>query len=197
MPARRCSSAGRRPRCARASSARRRRSIPAPRATNARRDDCGLEAAGGRHDVMTSRQTPGSACRHRRRDAAHGRGARGAGAARRDGTPGGGGGAAARALQAALIASGSAERHCRMQAPLAVARRAEGRLRSGGDRARLRARGRGGDLRADRAGFLRRHLDHLAAVRRGDDRCRFCARTSSSIGIRFSKRARPAPTRFC
>ena len=48
------------------------------------------------------------------------------------------------------------QRHRRVQAALAVARRAAGGLRSGRDRARLRRRRSRGDLGADRADVLRR-----------------------------------------
>ena len=117
------------------------------------------------------------------------------------------GGAARRASQRHAGDAGASERrssrpdgvqrHRRVQAPVAVARRAARRLRSGGDRAGLRSGGRGGDFGADRADVLRR----LARAPRGGPGrrrdCRCCARTSSSSSISCSKRGRPAPTPCC
>ena len=58
------------------------------------------------------------------------------------------------------------QRDCRVQAPVALARCAEGGLRSGGDCRRLRTRRRGGHFCADRADVLRRLARSPRAVRR-------------------------------
>ena len=89
------------------------------------------------------------------------------------------------------------QHHRRVQAAIAGARRAARGLRAGGDRARLRASRRGGDLGADRADVLRRRARASRGRAGRGRRCRSCARTSSSTSTSCSRRARQAPTRSC
>ena len=85
------------------------------------------------------------------------------------------------AFHAALTRGGPAERHRRVQAAVAVARRPARRLRPGRDRRRLRRGRRRGDLGADRADVLRRLARPPGERPRRGRRSRSCARTSSSI----------------
>ncbi len=145
-----------------------------------------------------SRVVGGPARDDRRRDAADRRGARSARAARRRSR----GGRDARpprpgAFTPGAGADGSRQRDRRVQAAVAVARRAARRLRSGGDRDRLCRGRRGGDFGADRADVLRRLARRISRPCAPPSRRRCCARTSSSPSISCSRRARPAPTRCC
>ena len=111
-----------------------------------------------------SAAAPGLARGDRRRHARAGRARRGARAARRARAPRASRAhAGRRGVRGAPVATGPRQRHRRVQAPVAVARRAAGGLRSGRDRARVRTRRRGRHLDPHRAGLLRR----LARAPRG------------------------------
>ena len=86
----------------------------------------------------------------------------------------------------------------RVQAAIAVERRA---CRSSYDPVAIARRYERGGAAAisvlTEPTFFDGALEHLAAVRAGGRRCRSSARTSSSTSTSSSRRARPAPTRCC